>query len=498
VAATAPGAVDFGSEPPTSRDESGGDALVTLAEQTASYTNSYSVRYSLAYDVLVLVNQHRATYGAPALTMSAALMDAAVLRAAEQTVLSSHTRPNGTDWYTANPQYMHAENIGWSTNPQPSFIVQKWMESPSHRAAILDPSYRSIAIGCVQTSTITYWTQEFCRYTSSQAARPADSTRSLTFNVTVTNGWKGGLYLAGGKVVGKRVSVNPGIYTIGTALSGSKAVDIEGASKNNEARAQLWNKNYSSAQYFRVSAVSGQDAQYTITSIGSGRVLDVRGAAMQQGTPVQQYANNGTTAQRWSFVLLNSGGYAIVPAAAPALSLDVSGGSSANGTKLVIWGNNNTNAQKFSLVVAPRNHPDGIYTISLASGNRVLDVNGGGTANGTNIHIWGPNSTDAQKFRFVYDSSTGYYALINPRSGRALDVAGAVAANETNVQIWDANGTFAQRWALVPDGSGYRIVSACGGLALDVQGGATAAGTNVWIYEQNGTSAQRWTPARVG
>src|SRR5512142_656203 len=40
---------------------------------------------------------------------------------------------------------------------------------------------------------------------------------------------------------------------------------------------------------------------YTVTNVGSGKCVDSRSAATANGTAVQQYTCNGTTAQDWRF-----------------------------------------------------------------------------------------------------------------------------------------------------------------------------------------------------
>jgi hypothetical protein len=41
--------------------------------------------------------------------------------------------------------------------------------------------------------------------------------------------------------------------------------------------------------------------------------------------------------------------------------------------------------------------------------------------------------------------------LVNPASGKALDINGAGTANDTNVHIWtDLDGGVAQRWKINP------------------------------------------------
>jgi GH25 family lysozyme M1 (1,4-beta-N-acetylmuramidase) len=289
------------------------------------------------------------------------------------------------------------------------------------------------------------------------------------------------------------VSDMSGIYTIGSALPGSKVIDIPRASQSNGTVVQMYTANTTPAQRFKFTRQD--DGFYTITNIASGKVLDVCSGEARSGTLVWQYASNNTAAQRWEIVPTNDAdnSYYLRTKLKANLYLDVQGGASANGTKLQIYQGNATSAQKFYLNKIERNIADGYYVIHTKSSNKVLDIAGGGLANNTNLQIYQANNTFAQKFQVAYDAATGYYTITSVNALKPLDVAGAGATNGTNVAIYAANNTPAQRWTIVKDGEEYRIYAACSGLVLDVQGAGASNGTNVWTYSSNNTVAQKWT-----
>jgi hypothetical protein len=53
-----------------------------------------------------------------------------------------------------------------------------------------------------------------------------------------------------------------------------------------------------------------------------------------------------------------------------------------------------------------------------------------------------------QKWRIIANAD-GTFKLIDSKSGKALDVNGAGTANGTNVQIWTDTGGSAQKWQLI-------------------------------------------------
>lgn len=114
-----------------------------------------------AQDAFALTNQERAAAGLPALTWSNALADAAYVRAQEIVGTFSHTRPDGSDWWTVNSSIMYGENLarGFSSA---GAAVQAWMNSPTHKANIVDGGYRTLGIAIFQGSDGKwYWAQEF-------------------------------------------------------------------------------------------------------------------------------------------------------------------------------------------------------------------------------------------------------------------------------------------------------------------------------------------------
>lgn len=119
----------------------------------------------MAQEVIRLTNIERAKYGEAPLQYHAGLQKAAMLRAQELAIKFSHNRPDGTDSSTAvfenGVGCNDGENIarGYTS---PEAVVQGWMNSLGHKAAILCDSSTHIGVGFYQNNYGTYfWTQEF-------------------------------------------------------------------------------------------------------------------------------------------------------------------------------------------------------------------------------------------------------------------------------------------------------------------------------------------------
>ena len=118
-----------------------------------------------AEDVLAAVNRNRTAYGLRPLTLAEDLCEDADIRAEEIVSNFSHTRPNGSSCFTIiSGSYRRvAENIagGHATAEE---TVDQWMNSPPHRANILDPALEELGVGYCHAPGSAYehyWVQLF-------------------------------------------------------------------------------------------------------------------------------------------------------------------------------------------------------------------------------------------------------------------------------------------------------------------------------------------------
>lgn len=177
---------------------------------------------------------------------------------------------------------------------------------------------------------------------------------SATSNVTTTSSSK---WIAkyDFKIEYQREPTNPkqivpdGEYTIGNAGSATAVLDIAGCSSENGANAQLWKRNGSGAQRFRLTYDSRLGA-YEIVCCGTGLALDVKSADFSSGANVQQYSRNGTAAQRWVIGTRGDGTYTIASAGDPSLALDAKWGSTSDGTNVRIFTANEPSVQGWRLI----------------------------------------------------------------------------------------------------------------------------------------------------
>lgn len=120
---------------------------------------------SAASEVVRLTNSARSQNGYAALVEDGALSEAAAVRAREIARSFSHTRPSGASFSSAlsesSVSYLRAgENIA-SGQKSASEVVNAWMNSPGHRANILNSSYSRIGSASVNVDGTLYWVQLF-------------------------------------------------------------------------------------------------------------------------------------------------------------------------------------------------------------------------------------------------------------------------------------------------------------------------------------------------
>lgn len=284
--------------------------------------------------------------------------------------------------------------------------------------------------------------------------------------------------------------IEEGVYEISNAGS-NRLLDVSGGSCGNGANVQQYAQNGTPAQRWRIEKFNGH---YLLVNVASGKALDVSGGNGANGANVQQYVLNHTNAQLWDFVARQDGGYFIKSCLGDYV-LDISGGSVSNGGNAQVYSWNATNAQLWNLVKIAQTIDDGLYRLgSMLNGGQVVDVAGGSLSDSAQTQLYGSNDTLAQYWTFTYNKSTGYYTVRSAVSGKVLDCRGGGVSNGTAVQQYAENGTTAQWWRVVVNSDGsVSLVSAKSGLALDVTGANSANGTKLQLYSANGTNAQKWT-----
>lgn len=293
-----------------------------------------------------------------------------------------------------------------------------------------------------------------------------------------------------------------GVYEICSVKNSNYALDVNSASTRNGANVQLYLRNGTQAQAFKVS----HDSQgfVTFTNINSGKVIDLDGAITKNGRNIHQYASNGTRAQKW-IVQQSGSGYSIVSAIDTSFALDIRNGFVYSGSNIQLYKSNNTAAQQwtFNKYVTERERcdsyasqnkgrmPDGVYYIKNQNVGYALDVADGSLYAGANVQLYSLNRTNAQKWKITHDS-TGYVSFQNVGSGMYLTASGS--GRTANVYQQRQTNDYNQKWIVMFDNNqNLRIVSALNStMVLDVKDGKIRRCSNIQLYTSNNSNAQKW------
>lgn len=293
-----------------------------------------------------------------------------------------------------------------------------------------------------------------------------------------------------------------GVYEIRSTKNSNYTLDVNSASSKNGANIQLYLRNGTQAQAFRVS----HDSQgfVTFTNVNSGKVLDLDGAITKNDRNIHQYASNGTRAQKW-IVQKSGSGYAIVSAIDTSYVLDLRNGTVSSGSNIQLYKSNNTAAQQwtFSKYVTERERcdsyanqnkglmSDGVYYIKNKNVNYALDVANGSLYGGANVQLYSLNRTNAQKWKITHDSK-GYVMFQNVGSGMYLTAGGN--GDSANVYQQKQSNEYNQKWVITFDNNqNLHIISALNStIVLDVKNGNISNGSNIQLYTSNNSNAQKW------
>ncbi|MFD0687218.1 CAP domain-containing protein [Actinomadura fibrosa] len=120
-----------------------------------------------AGQVIALTNAERAKHGCGPLTLDAKLQSAAQAHSADMVARNffDHTNPSGKD----PGDRITAAGYRWSTYGEniaagqqtPASVMSSWMNSPGHRANILNCKFKNIGVGVAKKGNSPYWTQDF-------------------------------------------------------------------------------------------------------------------------------------------------------------------------------------------------------------------------------------------------------------------------------------------------------------------------------------------------
>ena len=288
-----------------------------------------------------------------------------------------------------------------------------------------------------------------------------------------------------------------GPYAVRPILNSSACMDVSGSNPANGSVVQSYSCNSTSAQSWSLAPVSTSlGIAYQVVTAISGSCLDVSGVSLNNGAQVHEWQCVGATQtnQLWQIYPF-ANGYELVSMNS-GKCLDLPNGNSSNGVQLQQWtcGQGTNPNQLWSLVsfspegAAKQGLASGPYTVKpILNGSACMDVSGSNPANGSIVQSYSCNSTNAQSWSLapVSTSLGSAYQLVSSISGSCLDVSDVSLNNGAQMHEWQCLGATQtnQLWQMYPFGNGYELVSLNSGKCLDLPNGNSS----------NGVQLQQWT-----
>ncbi|MEA2418294.1 MAG: hypothetical protein QOE60_500 [Thermoleophilaceae bacterium] len=162
-------------------------APAAFAEQAcpaANATPASASKREILRATLCTLNRERSHYGLRRLTLNKKLSRAARRHArdmAERNYFSHDTLGGGTfvdrirhEGYLKDARsWVVGENLGWGSHAysRPGVIMRMWMNSPGHRANILNASFKEIGIGLAYDAPVVHGGKPACTYATEFGAR---------------------------------------------------------------------------------------------------------------------------------------------------------------------------------------------------------------------------------------------------------------------------------------------------------------------------------------
>ncbi|CAL9292634.1 MULTISPECIES: glycoside hydrolase family 27 protein [Streptomyces] len=193
----------------------------------------------------------------------------------------------------------------------------------------------------------------------------------------------------------------------------------------------LFNRGSSTATITATAAQVGlTGSSFTLTDLWTGSTSSTSGqiSASVPAHGVAVYKMTGGSPLASTTGRLRGGG--------SGRCLDVDGAATAAGSKTLLWDCHTAANQLWTSWAGGEIR---VY------GDKCLDASGRGTTNGTPVVIWPCNGQDNQKWTVGSDGS-----VRNVRAGLCLDAKEAGSANGTPVILWTCNGQNNQKWTTLP------------------------------------------------
>ena len=141
--------------------------------------------------------------------------------------------------------------------------------------------------------------------------------------------------------------------------------------------------------------------------------------------------------------------------------------------------NDKTSSWRQTRTSSPSTQP---WHFEITRHGKCLDLDGGNTSNGGNIHQWSCDNDHSNQI-FNLEQVGSFYQIKHAASGKCLDAANAGTSNGTNVYLWSCHGGDNQLWTLSSNGNtsdarDFTIKGKHSGKCMDLTAGGQPTGSS--------------------
>lgn len=289
-------------------------------------------------------------------------------------------------------------------------------------------------------------------------------------------------------------TISDGKYYIASADNERYCISIQGGSREDGANALMYQNEQHESQIFDVTYLG--NGAYRISSMLSGRSLDVDASDTSPGTNVAQFSSHDGYNQQWIIKESGDGRTYYVISKCNGLYLDVEGGNICNDANVDVYTGHGGGNEKWRFLPyynsEARTIPDGKYIIASGLDNSYcIDIEGSSEEE-ANAILYKNEQHENQYFDVTY-LEDGSYMIQASHSKKVLDVYDNGIYKGTTVKQYRYEGGENQKWFIRNVGNGnFYIVSKLNNMYLDVSGSVANNNVDIITWAGHGKMGQQW------
>ena len=278
-------------------------------------------------------------------------------------------------------------------------------------------------------------------------------------------------------------------------VKGKRYIDVPGGAPNQQqkgAKLTLWDMDNQPDRYMQLIN-SNIDGYFYVQPLHGENVWDIQGISKENGAKLQLFTKNNTPNQQFKFVYAGSPMTYFIINRNSNKAIDASDSQiDRNGCPITQWESNGGDQQKWVLNYIPKWQmppKDQAFLIKSAYTNKYWDLPGTGTAtnvNGKGFTMWDLDEGGDRKFKFQPSGDNSWVNLVVQNGGRMVSVPSNSKDKGKQIVLWDVNNSPAKKFAVMFTSPTTFALVTNNGKVIDIYGGSSDD------WKQNGAKLTQW------